>query len=75
MRLAKVLPAAVRVRIVADRSFSGHKLYRVLADALSFGFVIWFWGGIKVTGADGQARPAAEWVGAGGRPYGRKRSD
>ena len=30
-------------------------------------FVIRFRGNIKVTAADGEARPAAEWVGAGGR--------
>ena len=34
---------------------------------MKFDFVIRFRGNIKVTAADGEARPAAEWVGAGGR--------
>jgi len=67
VRLAEVLPAAVRVRIVADRGFGDHKLYRVLTEELKFDFVIRFRGNITVTAADGEARPAAEWVGAGGR--------
>jgi len=67
MRLATVLPAAVRVRIVADRGFGDQKLYRMLTDELKFDFVIRFRGNIKVTAADGEARAAAEWVGAGGR--------
>ncbi len=67
VRLAEVLPADVRVRIVADRGFGDQKLYRVLTDELKFDFVIRFRGNIKVTAADGEARPAAEWVGAGGR--------
>ena len=67
MRLAEVLPADVRVRIVADRGFGDQKLYRMLTDELKFDFVVRFRGNIKVTAADGEARPAAEWVGAGGR--------
>ena len=67
MRLAEVLPPAVRVRIVADRGFGDQKLYRMLTEELKFDFVIRFRGNIKVTAADGEARPAAEWVGAGGR--------
>ncbi len=67
MRLAEVLPASIRVRIVADRGFGDQKLYRMLTDELKFDFVIRFRGNIKVTAADGEARPAAEWVGAGGR--------
>jgi len=67
VRLATVLPAAVRVRIVADRGFGDQKLYRMLTEELKFDFVIRFRGNIKVTAADGEARAAAEWVGAGGR--------
>jgi len=67
VRLAEMLPAAVRARIVADRGSGDHKLYRVLTEELKFDFVICFRGNIKVTAADGQARPAAEWVAAGGR--------
>ena len=67
MRLAAVVPAGVGVRIVADRGFGDQKLYRMLTDELKFDFVIRFRGNILVTAADGEARPAAEWVGAGGR--------
>lgn len=67
VRLAEVLPADVRVRIVADRGFGDQKLYRMLTDELKFDFVIRFRGNIKVTAADGEARPASEWVGVGGR--------
>ncbi len=67
VRLAEVLPAEVRVRIVADRGFGDQKLYRVLTEELKFDFVIRFRGNIKVTAADGEARPASEWVGPGGQ--------
>jgi Transposase DDE domain len=67
VRLAEVLPADVRVRIVADRGFGDRKLYRVLTDELKFDFVIRFRGNIMVTAAHGEARAAADWVGAGGR--------
>jgi len=36
-------------------------------NAPGFGYVIRFRGNIRVTDADGRARPAAEWVGKGGR--------
>ena len=67
VRLAEILPAEVRVRIVADRGFGDHKLYRVLTEELKFDFVIRFRGNIAVTTTDGEARAAADWVGAGGR--------
>ena len=67
VRLAEVLPAGARVRIVADRGFGDQKLYRVLTDELKLDVAIRFQGDITVTAADGQARAAAEWVGAGGR--------
>ena len=66
-RLAKLLPQGVRVCIVADRGFGDQKLYRMLTDDLKFDFVIRFRGNIEVTAADGEARTAAKWVGAGGR--------
>ena len=67
VRLAEILPAEVRVRIVAVRGFGDHKLYRVLSEELKFDFVIRFRGNIAVTATDGEARAAADWVGAGGR--------
>jgi hypothetical protein len=44
VRLAEILPADARVRIVADRGFGDHKLYRVLTEELKFDFVIRFRG-------------------------------
>jgi hypothetical protein len=67
VRLAEVLPAGVRVLVVADRGFGDRKLYAVLADELNFDYVIRFRGNIQVTSADGEARSAAEWVGSSGR--------
>ncbi len=67
VRLAAILPADVRVRIVADRGFGDQKLYQVLTEELKFDFVIRFRGNIAVTAADGEMRAAADWVGVGGR--------
>jgi hypothetical protein len=67
VRLAELLPAAVKVLIVADRGFGDKKLYRVLSDELKFDYVIRFRGNIQVTTVDGEARPAADWVGPAGR--------
>jgi len=66
-RLAELLPAGVHVTVVADRGFGDQKLYGVLTEELKFDFAIRFRGNIGVTAADGEARTAAEWVGAGGR--------
>ena len=65
-RLAELVPAGCRVTILADRGFGDQKLFAFLAD-LGFGYVIRFRGNIHVTDADGETRPAAEWVGKGGR--------
>ena len=66
-RLKEVLPEGVRVLLVADRGFGDHKLYELLEHELDFDFVIRFRGNIHVTDADGETRPAADWVGKGGR--------
>jgi hypothetical protein len=65
-RLAAVLPPGTKVTILADRGFGDHKLFSYLKE-LGFGFVIRFRGNIHVTDASGETRPAAEWVGKGGR--------
>src|SRR5919107_3671061 len=65
-RLAKVLPDDVKVTILADRGFADTKLFGFLAE-LGFDYVIRLKGNTKVSAADGQTRPAAEWVGQGGR--------
>ena len=65
-RLAETVPPNCRVTILADRGFGDQKLFAVL-QTLGFGYVIRFRGNIRVTDADGQSKPAAEWVGKGGR--------
>src|SRR3954463_16241203 len=67
VRLAEALPAGIKVCLVADRGFGDRKLYRLLTEELKVDFVIRFRGNITVTAADGEARPAADWVGKGGR--------
>ena len=67
VRLADMLPADIKVCIVADRGFGDQKLYRVLTEELHFDYVIRFRGNIKVTAADGEARTALDWVRPGGR--------
>src|SRR3954453_767161 len=65
-RLAELVPSGCRVTILADRGFGDQKLFAFLGE-LGFGYVIRFRGNIHVTDADGTTRPAAEWVGKGGR--------
>ena len=67
VRLADMLPANIKVCIVADRGFGDQKLYRVLTGELHFNYVIRFRGNIKVTAADGEERTGLGWVGPGGR--------
>ncbi len=67
VRLAEILPPQIKVRIIADRGFGDHKLYRLLTEQLHFDYVIRFRGNISVTAADGQTRIAAAWVGPGGQ--------
>ena len=69
VRLADMLPAEVKVCIVADRGFGDQKLYRVLTEELHFDYVIRFRGNIKVTAGDGEERTALGWVGPGGRAF------
>jgi hypothetical protein len=71
-RLAELVPPGGRVTILADRGFGDQKLFAFL-DKLGFGYVIRFRGNIHVTAADGQSKPATEWIGKGGRA--RKLSD
>ena len=64
-RLAETLQGC-RVTILADRGFGDQKLFAFLTE-VGFGYVIRFRGNIRVTDADGECRPASEWVGKGGR--------
>src|SRR5271166_3721157 len=70
VRLAEILPANVKVCILADRGFGDQKLYRLLTEELHFDYVIRFRGNITVTAANGETRTAAAWV----RPNGRART-
>jgi hypothetical protein len=65
-RLAELIPPGCKVTILADRGFGDQKLLAFLGE-LGFGYVIRFRGNIHVTAEDGQTKPAAEWVGKGGR--------
>jgi hypothetical protein len=65
-RLSEVAPAGCRVTILADRGFGDQKLFAYLGT-LGFDYVIRFRGNIHVTDASGMTRPAAAWVGKGGR--------
>ena len=67
VRLADALPADIKMCIVADRGFGNQKLYRMLTEELEFDYVIRFRGNITVTGAAGETRTAAAFVGPGGR--------
>ena len=66
-RLREVLPAGVKITVVADRGFADCKLFYALTEELTFEYVIRLRGDIYVTNARGERRPAAAWVGAGGR--------
>ena len=66
-RLREVLPAGVKVTVVADRGFGDCKLFYALTTELAFEYVIRLRGDIYVTSAGGERRTAAAWVGAGGR--------
>ena len=65
-RLAEVLPDGVTATILADRGFADTKLFEFLTE-LGFGYVIQLRGNTKVRAADGTTRPAANWIGQGGR--------
>ena len=65
-RLAETIPTGCQVTILADRGFGDQKLFAFLGK-IGFGYVIRFRGNIRVTDADGTSKPAAEWVGKGGR--------
>ena len=66
-RLREMVPAGVKVTVVADRGFGDCKLFKALAQELGFGYVIRIRGDIYVRSAKGERRKAAQWVGTGGR--------
>jgi hypothetical protein len=66
VRLAELLPAGIKVCVVADRGFGDQKLYKMLTEELYSDYVIRFRGNISVTATSGETRTAAAWVRAGG---------
>jgi hypothetical protein len=67
-RFREVLPAGVKVTVLADRGFGDQALYELLKEQLGLDFVVRFRGIVKVTDAHGETRPAKDWVPATGRP-------
>src|SRR3954463_13406346 len=63
-RLAEVLPAGVTATILAG--FADTKLFDFLGE-LGFDYVIRLKGNTRVGAVDGTTRPAADWIGQGGR--------
>jgi hypothetical protein len=61
LRLREVIPAAVKVTLLADRGFADQKLYALL-EQVGFDYVVRFRQCITVTSAEGERRTAAEWV-------------
>ena len=55
-RLREVLPAGVKVTVVADRGFGDCKLFYALTTELAFEYVIRLRGDIYVTSAGGERR-------------------
>jgi hypothetical protein len=60
------------VTILADRGFGDQQLFAFLGE-LGFGYVLRFRGNIRITDADGQSRPASEWVGKSTIGYDRRK--
>lgn len=63
---AEVVPANVRVTIVADRGFSDIKLYEMLSEQLGFDYMIRFRNCITVSHGK-QRKPSREWLSPSGR--------
>ena len=66
-RFSKVVPAAVKVTVVADRGFADCNLFQYLDEELGFGYVIRLPASYYVTSESGERRLASQWVGPAGR--------
>jgi hypothetical protein len=66
LRLRELIPAEVKVTVLADRGFADQKLYTLLQQ-VGFDYVIRFRQCITVTDAQGERRTAADWVPKAGR--------
>jgi hypothetical protein len=67
-RFREVLPAGVKVTVLADRGFGDQALYELLKEQLGLDFIVRFRGIVKVMSADGVMKPAKDWVPSNGRP-------
>lgn len=67
-RFRQVLPEGVKVTVLADRGFGDQALYELLKEQLGFDFIVRFRGIVKVTSAEGEIKPAKDWVPRSGRP-------
>lgn len=65
MRLRELVTEAVTVTVLADRGFGDTKLYALMWE-LKFDYVIRFRGIVKVANANGETRPAEDWVPSNG---------
>jgi hypothetical protein len=61
LRLRELIPVEVKVTVLADRGLADQKLYELLRQ-VGFEYVIRFGQCITVTDAQGERRPAADWV-------------
>jgi hypothetical protein len=61
LRLREVVPAAVKVTLIADRGFGDARLYEML-EQWGWAFVIRFRRGIHVTNAAGETKPVEQWL-------------
>ena len=66
LRLRELIPAEVKVTVLADRGFADQKLYALL-EQVGFDYVVRFRQCITVTSQQGQRCTAAEWVPKAGR--------
>ncbi len=62
-----VLPAGIKVTVLADRGFGDTKLYEFLKATLGWDYVIRFRGCVNVSAEGESARPASEWLYSNGR--------
>ena len=65
-RLHAAIASDVVVTLLADRAFGDQKLYAIL-ESLGWDYVIRFRGAILVENANGEQRPAEQWVPKSGR--------
>jgi len=61
LRLRELIPAEVKVTVLADRGFADQKLYALLQH-VGFEYVVRFRQAITVTNTQGERRAAADWV-------------